>query len=172
MDKLKLEKLDEDAFDKIILADDEREFNYAQGYDNFIAGLVANFPDERPAIEAYCAEIQRICEDFPLYNLHEPPPGPPTSAESLVRDTQQFIASLTDNVKLQNVLGGNNPLYAGIKNKTPLYVHALVLNSYIQSAYRIVDGGGQIAKFLASSIRRHGGRLQNRVDVRRFVAEE
>ena len=172
MDKLKLEKLDERAFDKILLADDEREFNYAQGYDNFIAGLVADFPDERAAIEAYCAEIRRICDEFPLYNLHEQEQGPPSAVSSFGRDTQQFIASLTDNVKLQNVLGGNNPLYAGIKNKTPLYVHALVLNSYIQSAYRIVDGGGQIAKFLATIIRKNGGQLKNRIDVRRFVAEE
>ena len=170
MDKLKLEKLDDCAFDKIILADDEREFNYAQGYDNFIAGLVADFPDERPAIEAYCAEIQRICDEFPLYRLHEQQAGPPTGTEALARDTQAFIASLTDNVKLQNVLGGNNPLYAGMRNKTPLYVHALVLNSYIESAYRIVDGGGQIAKFLAGIIRRNGGQLKNRVNVRRFVA--
>jgi len=172
IDKLKLEKLDEHAFDKIILHDDEREFNYAQGYENFIAGLVASFPDERPAIEAYCAEIQRICAEFPLYDLHEQQQGPPTGVDSLARDTQQFIASLTANVKLQNVLGGNNPLYAGIKNKTPLYVHALVLNSYIQSAYRIVDGGGQIAKFLAGIIRKNGGQLKTRVDVRRFVVED
>ncbi|RYY19864.1 MAG: NAD(P)/FAD-dependent oxidoreductase, partial [Cytophagaceae bacterium] len=171
IDKLKLEKLDEAAFDKIILAGDERTFNYGQGYAQFRAGLVADFPAEQPAIEAYCAEIQRICAEFPLYNLHEQAPGPPAGTEALARDTQAFIASLTDDVKLQNVLGGNNPLYAGRRNKTPLYVHALVLNSYIQSAYRIVDGGGQIAKFLASIIRRHGGQLKNRVDVRRFVAE-
>ena len=171
MDKLKIEKLDEFAFDKIMLADDEREFNYGQGYDHFIAGLVADFPDERPAIEAYCAEILRICDDFPLYRLREQAPGPSAGMGALTRDTQGFIASLTDNVKLQNVLGGNNPLYAGMRNKTPLYVHALVLNSYIESSYRIVDGGGQIAKFLASIIRKNGGQLKNRVNVQRFVVE-
>lgn len=172
MNKLKLEKLDENAFDKIVLADDARTFAYAQGYERFIDTLAAEFPGERAAIEAYCAEIQRICADFPLYNLQQQQQGPPTEVDSLVRDTQQFIASLTDNRTLQNVLGGNNPLYAGIKNKTPLYVHALVLNSYIQSAYRIVDGGGQIAKFLASIIRKNGGQLKTRVEVTRFVVED
>jgi all-trans-retinol 13,14-reductase len=169
LDKLKLEKLDELAFDKILFHDDDTEYRYGQGYDNFIAGLSAAFPDEKAAIEAYCAGIRKICAEFPLYNLQEQPPRPDTQALSV--DTQAFIASLTSNVKLQNVLGGNTPLYAGIKDKTPLYVHALVLNSYIQSAYRIVDGGGQIAKFLASIIRRHGGQLRNRVDVQRFVVE-
>jgi len=168
-DKLKLEKLDVQAFDKILLHDDPTEYNYAQGYDNFIENLAAKFPEERTAIETYCREIKRICDEFPLYNLKEQEALP--TSNSLSMDTQGFIASLTDNVKLQNVLGGNNPLYAGIKNKTPLYVHALVLNSYIESSYRIVDGGGQIAKFLASIIRKNGGELKNRVDVKRFVTE-
>ena len=169
-DKLKLEKLDEGAFDKILLQDDPTEYKYAQGYDRFIETLAAQFPEERAAIEAYCTEIQRICDEFPLYNLQLQEAPPSSNAMSV--DTQGFIASLTSNVKLQNVLGGNNPLYAGVKNKTPLYVHALVLNSYIQSAYRILDGGGQIAKFLASIIRRNGGQLKNRVDVQRFVVAD
>jgi len=170
MDKLKLEKLDEDAFDKILFHDDDKVYNYAQGYDNFIDVLSAEFPEEKAAIEAYCRKIQHISDAFPLYNLKEQ--APMEGSDALSVDTEAFIASLTSNKKLQNVLGGNNPLYAGIKNKTPLYVHALVLNSYIQSSYRIVDGGGQIAKFLASIIRSHGGKLHNRVDVQRFVVEE
>ncbi|GAA4371103.1 NAD(P)/FAD-dependent oxidoreductase [Hymenobacter saemangeumensis] len=169
MDKLKIEKLDENSFDKIIFHDDEKVYNYAQGYENFIRVLSQEFPEEEAAIRRYCETIQNISDAFPLYNLKEQQPL--QNSESLSLDTQAFIASLTSNTKLQNVLGGNNPLYAGIKDKTPLYVHALVLNSYIQSSYRIVDGGGQIAKFLASIIRAHGGKLFNRIDVRRFVTE-
>ena len=51
MDKLKLEKLDEGAFDKIVLAGDDRTFAYAQGYERFIETLAAEFPAERAAIE-------------------------------------------------------------------------------------------------------------------------
>lgn len=169
IDKLKLEKLDPDAFDKVLFYDDETEYNYAQGYDNFIETLTAQFPDERAAIEQYCAAIRQTAAAFPLYNLERQENFVPNDALSV--DTHAFIASLTDNKRLQNVLGGSNPLYAGLKDKTPLYVHALVLNSYIQSAYRIVDGGGQIAKFLASIIRRNGGVLKNKTFVQRFVTE-
>ncbi|MDO7875815.1 NAD(P)/FAD-dependent oxidoreductase [Hymenobacter sp. ASUV-10] len=169
IDRLKLEKLDLNAFDKILFQDDATEYNYAQGYDNFIETLAVNFPDERAAIEKYCTVIQQICAAFPLYNLE--PQESLTPSDALSIDTHAFISSLTDNVKLQNVLGGSNPLYAGIRNQTPLYVHALVLNSYIQSAYRIVEGGGQIAKFLASIIRRNGGVLKNKTFVKRFVTE-
>ena len=37
MDKLKLQKMDEDVFDKIIIENDDKEYVYAQGYENFIS---------------------------------------------------------------------------------------------------------------------------------------
>ena len=37
MDKLKLQKMDEDVFDKIHIDNDEKEYVFAQGYDNFIS---------------------------------------------------------------------------------------------------------------------------------------
>ena len=69
MDKLKLQKMDEDGFDKIIIDDDEKEYVLAQGYENFIGKLLADFPGEEKAIRGYCKTIQSICSKFPLYNL-------------------------------------------------------------------------------------------------------
>jgi all-trans-retinol 13,14-reductase len=60
------------------------------------------------------------------------------------------------------VLAGNNALYAGQADKTPLYVHALILNSYIESSYKCVDGGSQIAKYIAKNIR-DGAGLSNAI---------
>src|SRR5262245_22556425 len=50
LDKLKLERLDENAFDKIISDYDTIEYPYAQGYENFIEKLAALFPGEEAAI--------------------------------------------------------------------------------------------------------------------------
>ena len=71
IDKLKLQKLDENAFDKIIIDDTEIEYCYAQGYENFIEKLLVHFPDEEAAIRAYCNKIQEVCAKFPLYNLRK-----------------------------------------------------------------------------------------------------
>ena len=46
LDKLKLQQMNVDAFDKIIFEDDEQEYPMAQGYENFIAQLLKYFPDE------------------------------------------------------------------------------------------------------------------------------
>jgi all-trans-retinol 13,14-reductase len=163
MDKLKIEKMSEDAFDKLYFDVDGKEYSYAQGYDKFIATLVADFPDEREAIEKYCSTIRSICENFPLYNIrigdgYE-------KMDFLETDTKQFIASLTSNERLRDVLAGNNALYAGIADKTPLYVHALVLNSYIESSYRFINGGTQITRLLAKIITDRGGVIKNKTEI-------
>src|SRR6185436_8762064 len=96
MEKLKLEKLDENAFDKIITDKDLNEYPFAQGYENFINRLAAFFPDERKAIEKYCDAIRDVCSKFPLYNLTIE--GNPEEKVSVMDiGAKEFIESLTGN---------------------------------------------------------------------------
>ena len=170
MDKLKLEKMDEDAFDKIIIGSDKKEYSLAQGYENFIARLSADFPDEIQAIKKYCDTIQSICKKFPLYNLRSG--GEYKEKQDVLEmGTRHFIESITGDKKLQAVLAGNNILYAGQPEKTPFYIHALILNSYIESSWKCVDGGSQIAKILAQNIRKNGGAVLCNRKAKR-IAEE
>jgi len=71
---------------------------------------------------------------------------------------------------LQNVLAANNLLYAGVGNKTPFYIHALIFNSYIESAWRCVNGGSQIAQILADIIKSNGGTIINSAEVTRIIS--
>jgi all-trans-retinol 13,14-reductase len=168
-DKLKLEKLDTKAFDKICFYSDGAEFNYGQGYEVFANGLIEDFPDEKEAILQYCEMLQKVCDRFPLYNLRVG--DYMEKSEFLEIDTKSYIESITKNKRLQNVLAGNNPLYAGEGNKTPIYVHALVLNSYIESSYRLINGGSQIAKHLCKIILDNGGIIKNRSQVTKLITE-
>lgn len=167
MDKLKLRKLDEDGFDKVSFGNDPIEYNYAQGYENFKRHMVSYFPDEEKAIETYCNKLQEITRHFPLYNVNA---GNSSILETkfLETNTHDYIASLTTNIKLQNVLAGTNALYAGVAEKTPLYVHALVINTYIESAWKCVDGGAQIGTLLSKSIKQMGGTILNYAEVTKF----
>jgi all-trans-retinol 13,14-reductase len=166
MDKLRLQEMDE-VFDKIIVDTDDREYVYAAGYDNFINRLVADFPDEEKAIRLYCNKIREVCSKFPLYNLRLE--GGEEKAGVVEIDTQTFIESLTNNKKLQAVLAGNNILYAGRGKETPFYIHALILNSYIESSWKCLDGGSQIARLLAKNITAQGGVIQRNSEVKRIV---
>ncbi len=170
MDKLKLLKMDEDKFDVVSFDGDPNEYYHAQGYDRFAESLIRQFPDEEEAINSYCKTIQQVCSRFPLYSLKY-------STDSHLEDdvlgvgVVDYLERLTKNEKLRSVLAGTNLLYAGYSDKTPLYVHALVVNSYIQSSYRCIDGGSQIAKYLAKQIREMGGDVIKHKNVVSFEYE-
>ncbi len=160
MDKLKLKQMDMEGFDRISFGDEEQEYPFAQGYDRFIERLVEQFPKERKGIEEYCRKVREFCRAFPLYNVES---GDDSLLESggLEVNAREMIASCTSDPLLQQVLAGNNGLYAGDGDRTPFYIHAMVVNTYIESAWRCIRGGHQIGKFLMREIRKQGGELYN-----------
>jgi all-trans-retinol 13,14-reductase len=169
MDDLRLKKMDEDAFDIISFEDTNEEFPHAQGYENFINQLVKYFPDEREALEKYCEKVQTICNSFPLYNLEW---EGKYDSEILGLNAKQCIDEVTTNEKLRGVLAGSNFLYAGVEDKSPFYVHALSVNSYIQSSYRCINGGSQITKQLIKQLKHHSGEIYKYKEVIAFETEE
>ncbi len=170
-DDLKLKQMDLDGYDRISFTGDGQEYALAQGYGNFAHQLKKQFPEEVEAIDVYCEKLKQIANEFPLFNL-KPSPKEFQLSDSLQVNAFDYIASLTDNVTLQNVLAGSNLLYAGEKDKTPLYVHALISHSYIESAWRCLDGGAQIEKLISKNIKKNGGEMFNYADVERFQFEE
>ena len=170
MDKLKLQRQDMDAFDKILIEGDDAVYDFAQGYENFIDKMLVHFPDEEAALRKYCDKIKEVCSKFPLYNLRVAADFNEKS-DVLEIDTKGYIDSLTPNIKLRGILGANNALYAGQADKTPFYVHALILNSYIESSWKCVDGGSQIAKFLAQNIKANGGKILRNSEIKAIVEE-
>jgi len=169
LEKLQLAKLDENGFDKITL--NNQHFNYAMGYEKFENSLKNDFPNDTHAITSYVNKIKEISKASPLYNLQEIGNNNLINTEYVKSSVTNYIQSLTPNITLQNVLTGTNPLYAGVKQKTPLYIHALINNFYIQSAWRIVNGSHQIAEILEQSIKANGGTVCTRSEVQQLLFE-
>lgn len=71
MDKLEVEKLDEMAAEKIAFHGDDKEYNIAQGYPNFIKSLVDDFPEEENAIIEYANVMRTISDKFSVFNTGE-----------------------------------------------------------------------------------------------------
>lgn len=171
MDDLKIQRLDKEGYDVVSFEDDPVSYPLAQGYDTFIESLSEQFPGERAGIEKYCNAIKEVCQAFPMYNVKKDK-GSVDQMSFLETNARDFIASCTSNKKLQKVLAGTNPLYAGEGDKTPFYIHALVINSYTESAWRCVDGGAQIARLLIKKIKSNGGVLKNHSEVTRFLFDQ
>ena len=167
MNRLETVMMNEEGFDVIAFKNDEGEYPHGMGYENYKRILFARFPNDKTAIETYCRDMKRICDSIPLYNLRE---GEPQDMFSFTTGTKQYFEQLTSNKKLRNVLAGNNLLYAGT-DKTPLYVHALVVNSYIESAYKIKNGGDHIVKLMARIIKESGGDILRKQEVKKIHVE-
>ncbi len=169
MDGLELQKMDEDGYDRISFGNESVQYPHAQGYQNFVEQLSRYFPEEKENLENYCEEIQYVCSQFPRYHVI----GKDHYNEEILHlNTKRFIESVTQNKKLQSVLLGSNFLYAGDSENVPFYVHALTVNSYIQSAYKCVKGGSQISKLLIRKLREYGAEVHKHSEVSGFVFDE
>lgn len=170
MDRLELKALDENGFDRIVLPGDAQEYPQAVGRERFVEELHRFFPKEREALHTYLSLMREVTDRFPLYNLRA---GDVTEkAPVLGWGLEETIARVTNDPKLQKVLLGNNLLYAGMGGKTPFYLHALVTESYLHSAHKVLPGSSQIGKFLWQELQQLGGEIVRQVSVVQLVEEK
>ncbi len=172
MDKIEYKRLDTKCFEKISFAADNTEYEFAQSYPDFIDTLSKRFPEERANIVRYVEELKKVCNSFPFYNLHGEENDTSLMDSYTEANTYEFIKSITSNTKLQSVLAASNILYAGDKNKTPLYIHALINYSFIKSAWRVIGGGSKIAVTLGRGIIAKGGTIKKKKEVVKFNVED
>lgn len=167
---IELEKLSVSAFDKFTFGSNPEFFGLAQGYPLFKKLLSDRFPEEKEGISQYCDAIIDTCNKFPLYTFKGIQFE--DKVDLLYANAAKTIDSYVKNPTLRAILAGNNPLYAGVKDKTPFYIHALITNSLIESSWRCKDGGSSIAKSLIKVIRNNGGELFTNAEVESFAENE
>lgn len=168
---VRVSRMDDDGFDRFSIAG--QEYRYAAGYEHFVETLSQQFPDCRKDIQSYVSHIKDIAESSPLYKLNDIETRLIESQSSpyLHTSVNEFLASITPNKQLQQVLAANLPLYAGVADKTPAYVYILISNFYLQSAWRIIGGSDSIARSLANSIRSFGGNILTNSEVKRLICD-
>lgn len=171
-DELKMKRLNEDSFDVIRLANGTT-INHGMGYTNFREQLSSVFPDQTREIDLIIKSIQEYCTYFPLYNLElDSEINYIEHNELLELGAWQHLESITSDTDLIQAILGSGPLYAGMKDYTPFYVVALILNSFIKGSYRFVNGGSQIAKLLMKQIGAQGGEVKRRKEVNGATFDE
>lgn len=169
MDKLKIRKLDENAFDRILYKD--QAYDYAMGYNQFIENLCKAFPQERENLHQYTRLLQEVGNLVSVDNLKK---GVISNEGMKFFHTSaaEMITRITSNPDLQSVLAGSALLYGGLREHSNFYEHGMINNSYIQGAYRFVDGSMQVATEMISIIRANGGTVLNNSEVTRIIVED
>lgn len=167
-DRIKLKRLDDDAFDVIHYPD--REYNYAMGYENFAETLADYFPAERANILAYTEKIKDICGLIGVERLRNGIINGDGMAH-LSESASAMIDGAVRDPRLASVLAGTVTLYGGRRDYSTLYHHAMITGSNIEGAYRIVDGSQSVADGLIDIIRANGGTAMGDSAVTRIVVE-
>ena len=173
MDKIKLQQLDPDGFDRVAFG--EEEFPLAQGFGNFKEQLLRFFPDAAGSLDTYIEKIHEVVSAFPLYNLELPKDH--REHHYTTHSTFEFLQQLSQipnpkseipnpksKISLSAVLAGNNYLYGGSR-LTPLHVACLINHSFISGAYRLIGGSDQISLALIHSITSMGGIVMTRQEI-------
>ncbi len=168
MDKLKLRRLDTDGFE--VISFNDGVYKFAMGHDHFVDTLASHFPHEKEGLKEYVKGIRSVCKSLPLYTLSDFQPNIYNNP-SIGIGAVNFIQSHISDYRLQNILAGNNMLYAGVENKTPLLVHALINSSFIDSAWRLIDGSHQLVDILADNIESYGGIIIKNSEAKKFIFE-
>lgn len=157
IDKLRLQKLDENGFDHFHFPDGT-SYCHAMGYDNFIDKLSLHFPEERENIVSFTKKMQHVGNLISPSILKE---GKISNGglEYMSVSASDEINRHIKNEKLKSVLAGNCGLFAGNRLTTSLYEYGMITHSNIEGAYAFADGSQQMADMLADVIKNNGGEV-------------
>ncbi len=145
----------DDDFDNIILHNNNLYKHYS-GYEAFYENLADIFPTQSAGLKRYCDKIKSIGETISVDN-HLKGYISNNGLEYLGVNAYEYIKSCISNQTLQDILLGTNSLYAGIKESSSLYHHAMTIHSNIEGAYKFNNGTQGIANTLADVIKSAGG---------------
>ncbi|NDV60705.1 NAD(P)/FAD-dependent oxidoreductase [Bacteroides sp. 519] len=168
MDKLNIRKLDADGFDRICFKDNV--YNYANGHSNFVETLVRQFPDEREALNRYVSMLKDVGKLISIENLKKGIIAQ-QGMQYFGMSAAGYISNITPNPELQKILAATSLLYGGVKDVSTFYHHGMINNSYIEGAWRFLNGSMQVSTELIKVIRANGGTVLNNHEVTRIIVE-
>lgn len=168
-DKLRIQRLDEEAFD--VIRFQGTDYPFAMGAELFTERLSTYFPNEKEAIRHYVDLLEKVGRTVGVEQLQQ---GRISSGEmdSFYESAWGKICSVTHDKKLQQVLAGNAILYGGHPDRSSFYLHAMVNDSYLHGAYRFINGSQQLADALVEVIQSNGGLIRTSSQVEKLEVKD
>ncbi len=159
MNEIKLVRLDEDGFDRIVYPD--KSYSYAMGEKWFIETLAKDFPDERENLQRYMKVISDIASAVTVEGFRKGRIST-SNLDIFSLSAWKTIAGITQNERLRHVLSNPAMLYGGDKGVSTFYIHAMTTSSYLHGSYRFVGSSMQLTDALVHKIESNGGKVITR----------
>lgn len=177
-ERIEFAEMDPDGFDTLIFPG--FTLRVPKGWDRYRERLVEALPDDETGIHRCVSVLEALADEMPRIPL-------PPKAEELPRLMQEFpnffrwgmrtLAELFDDCglgqKARAVLSGESGTYALPPSRTPVLLHAVLMDHYLRQGAYYPKGGGQVfAAHLVDVLRANGGELRTRVRVERILVED
>jgi len=157
VDDLPLSKMDENAYE--LMSFGGERYRYATGHEGFTDALAPQFPHEVEDIRRYVETCAHVTATSPMYSFGPHDNIALLNPDHVLKSVSEVIDGITSNPRLRSVFAGISPLYGGIRDVTPLYIHSLIWDFYNKGAFRVVGGSDRIASLLCDRIRSFGGNI-------------
>lgn len=169
-DKVKLQPLDPNAYDIVVIGD--KEFAYPKGYEALTEALTRHFPLEAENIRRFLKLVKDVANASAMHRLSVDESDFVLTTRYQMESINSVIDSYITDPLLKRILVGNLPLYAGIKDKTPFSTYAFITDFYLKSAYRFADGSEALSDAIIEKIRNYGGRVLTSRQVVKIQCDE
>ena len=156
-DRLELIPFDPTGFDELRFPD--RRVLVPAGYEQYRERLLEAFPNERAGIDAYCRILPQVVDGFAFYRLR----ATQDTAHSdrwMSTPLGQLLDGLIGDAALKAVLCGHSPLYGVEPRRTPVALHALVTDTYMQNPYTFRGGGDRLTQCMGQRLEEAGGEIR------------
>ncbi len=163
------------------------EFHWPDGFridfpdtpEQFRANLVAAFPKEEAAIDAYMDMVRKVAAGMRGYYLSRVVPSilRPLAEWTIGRKAQRFLEmrtadvvnGMTDDPKLRALFCAQWGYYGSPPSRSSFAIQALVVKHYRWGAYYPVGGSAQIARGLLKTVAEAGGWTRICADVEEIL---
>lgn len=161
-------RLDETGFDEVVVGN--QSWLMANGYERFADTLAQAFPHQRQQLKTYAAFLKQVSDH--LFDVFRQQNKDDLFTSSLfTRSAYDFLNETIEDPLLRKVLSGTSLKMELNAETLPLYIFAQINSSFIESAWRLRGGGGQIADKLTQQIRAMGGEVRTGSKVTRMVEQ-
>ncbi|GAB4373054.1 MAG: NAD(P)/FAD-dependent oxidoreductase [Acidobacteriota bacterium] len=168
-----------EVYDRIVIGDDT--YDLVAGRRNFRERMCAYFPDETRAIDRYLELVAGVVRASRLYFAEKAVPAPvaalagPLMRRGMLRlgrrTTREVLGELTRDERLIGVLTGQYGDYGLPPSRSSFFMHALLVNHYMDGGAYPVGGSSRISASIVPVIEAAGGQVVTSAEVGSILVE-
>lgn len=158
----------DERFDRVTI--EGQTYSLAQGFDNFVSTLSADFPQEQKSLQRFAMLLQR-CNEAQWGALRGNADDRTFNEQLWEKSALKYLEETFSTPRLIDVLLAPAMKVEAHCETLPLFTFAHGHSSYIESSWRLKGDGQQIVERLISLIRAQGGDVACHNEVKQLVVD-